>query len=121
MRRANCDPYSNENQPAPEDNAQMAELELREPGGEDFAGGEFLLAEQRPRRQSKATVVPLGQGGAVVFAVSERPVRGTRGFYRTRMKHSVSTVRSGARFTLGLNENWVLMDKRWEAYKSHVH
>jgi hypothetical protein len=70
--------------------------------GEDFAGGEFVLAEQRPRRQSRATVVPLGQGDAVIFAVSERPLRGSRGFYRTRMKHGVSTIRSGERFTLGL-------------------
>lgn len=70
--------------------------------GEDFAGGEFLLAEQRPRRQTRATVVPLAQGDAVVFAVSERPVKGARGWYRTRMKHGVSTIRSGERFTLGL-------------------
>lgn len=70
--------------------------------GEDFTGGEFLLAEQRPRRQSRATMVPLEQGDAVAFAVSERPVRGSRGFYRTRMKHGVSTIRSGERFTLGL-------------------
>lgn len=70
--------------------------------GEDFEGGEFLLAEQRPRRQSRATVVPLRQGDAVVFAVNERPVRGSRGWYRTRMRHGVSTVRSGERFTLGL-------------------
>jgi uncharacterized protein len=70
--------------------------------GEDFAGGEFLLAEQRPRRQSRATVVPLGQGDAVAFAVSERPVRGSRGFHRTRMKHAVSTIRSGERLTLGI-------------------
>lgn len=69
---------------------------------EDFTGGEFLLAEQRPRRQSRATVVPLEQGDALVFAVSERPVRGSRGFYRTRMKHGVSTIRTGERFTLGL-------------------
>lgn len=74
---------------------------LSEPG-EDFDGGEFLLAEQRPRRQSRATVVPLARGDAVVFAVSERPVRGSRGYYRTRMKHGVSTLRSGERFTLGL-------------------
>ncbi len=46
--------------------------------------------------------MPLGQGDAVAFAVSERPVRGSRGFYRTRMKHGVSTIRSGERFTLGL-------------------
>jgi len=70
--------------------------------GEDFEGGEFLLAEQRPRRQSRATVVPLRQGDAVAFAVNERPVRGSRGWYRTRMRHGVSTVRSGERFTLGL-------------------
>lgn len=70
--------------------------------GEDFDGGEFLLAEQRPRRQSRATVVPLEQGDAVVFAVSERPVQGSRGWYRTRMKHGVSTIRSGERFTLGV-------------------
>jgi hypothetical protein len=70
--------------------------------GEDFAGGEFLLAEQRPRRQSRATVAPLAQGDAIVFAVSERPVAGSRGFYRTRMKHGVSTIRSGERFALGL-------------------
>jgi hypothetical protein len=70
--------------------------------GDDFTGGEFLLSEQRPRRQSRATVVPLEQGDAVVFAVSERPVRGARGFYRTRMKHGVSTVRSGERYTLGI-------------------
>lgn len=69
---------------------------------EDFTGGEFLLAEQRPRRQSRASVAPLEQGDAVVFAVSERPVRGTSGVYRTRMKHGVSTIRSGERFTLGL-------------------
>jgi hypothetical protein len=79
----------------------QAALLLSRPG-EDFSGGEFLLAEQRPRRQSRATVVPLGQGDAVVFAVSERPVRGGRGWYRTRMKHGVSTILSGERFTLGL-------------------
>jgi hypothetical protein len=70
--------------------------------GEDFTGGEFLLAEQRPRRQSRGTVVPLEQGDAVAFAVSERPMLGSRGFYRTRMKHGVSTIRSGERFTLGI-------------------
>jgi hypothetical protein len=70
--------------------------------GSDFTGGEFLLAEQRPRRQSRATVVPIGQGDAVAFAVNERPVSGSRGFYRSRMKHGVSTIRTGERFTLGL-------------------
>jgi len=79
----------------------QAAILLSRPGS-DFEGGEFILAEQRPRRQSRATVVPLGEGDGVVFAVSERPVRGSRGFYRTRMKHGVSTIRSGERFTLGV-------------------
>jgi hypothetical protein len=70
--------------------------------GEDFAGGEFLLVEQRPRRQSKGEVVPLKQGDAVVFPVNHRPVAGTRGFYRVTMRHGVSRVRAGARFTLGI-------------------
>jgi hypothetical protein len=70
--------------------------------GEDFAGGEFLLVEQRPRRQSKGEVVPLRQGDAVVFAVNHRPVAGARGFYRVTMRHGVSRVRSGQRFTLGI-------------------
>jgi uncharacterized protein len=70
--------------------------------GQDFSGGEFLLVEQRPRMQSKGEVVPLGQGDAVVFAVNQRPVRGTRGDYRVTMRHGVSRVRSGRRFTLGI-------------------
>lgn len=74
---------------------------LSEPG-RDFAGGEFVLTEQRPRRQSRPEVVPLRQGDAVVFAVNERPVRGERGEYRVKMRHGVSTVRSGRRFTLGV-------------------
>jgi len=67
-----------------------------------FSGGEFVLAEQRPHRQSRAEVVPLQQGDAVVFAVNERPVRGARGHYRVKMRHGVSTLRSGERFTLGI-------------------
>lgn len=70
--------------------------------GEDFEGGEFLLTEQKPRMQSRGTVVPLGQGDAVIFAVNHRPVRGTRGWYRTAMRHGVSTVRAGERKTLGI-------------------
>jgi uncharacterized protein len=70
--------------------------------GEDFTGGEFLLVEQRPRRQSKSEVVPLSQGDAVIFPVNHRPVAGTRGHYRVTMRHGVSRVRSGGRFTLGL-------------------
>jgi uncharacterized protein len=70
--------------------------------GEDFSGGEFLLVEQRPRRQSKAEVVRLLQGDAVVFPVNHRPVAGARGFYRATMRHGVSRVHSGRRFTLGV-------------------
>jgi hypothetical protein len=70
--------------------------------GEDFTGGEFVLTEQRPRMQSRAEVVPLGQGDAVIFPVSQRPVNGTRGPYRVNMRHGVSRVRSGTRHTLGI-------------------
>jgi hypothetical protein len=68
----------------------------------DFGGGEFMLVEQRPRMQSRGEVVPLALGDAVIFAVNERPVKGTRGFYRTAMRHGVSTLRKGERFTLGI-------------------
>lgn len=68
----------------------------------DFAGGEFVLTEQRPRMQSRAAVVPLGKGDAVVFAVNTRPVNGTRGTYRVTMRHGVSKVRRGQRHTLGI-------------------
>jgi hypothetical protein len=79
---------------------QIAVL-LSEPGA-DFTGGEFVLTEQRPRMQSRAEVVPLHQGDAVVFAVHHRPVKGTRGTYRVNLRHGVSRVRSGHRHTLGL-------------------
>ena len=68
----------------------------------DFTGGEFLLVEQRPRAQSKGEGVPLRQGEAVIFPVHHRPVEGTRGPYRVTMRHGVSRVRSGQRFTLGI-------------------
>ena len=68
----------------------------------DFTGGEFVMTEQRPRMQSRAEVVPLAQGDAVIFAVNERPVRGTRGTYRVRLRHGVSRVRSGRRTTAGI-------------------
>ncbi|MGH6870135.1 MAG: 2OG-Fe(II) oxygenase [Rhizomicrobium sp.] len=70
--------------------------------GEDFTGGEFVLSERRPRMQSRAEVVPLRQGDAVVFAVNERPVQGARGTYRVKMRHGVSRLRSGLRQTLGI-------------------
>jgi uncharacterized protein len=68
----------------------------------DFSGGEFLLIEQRPRAQSRGEVVPLRQGEAVIFPVHHRPVGGTRGPYRVTMRHGVSRLRSGRRFTLGI-------------------
>ncbi|MBX9859783.1 MAG: 2OG-Fe(II) oxygenase [Sphingomonas sp.] len=74
---------------------------LSQPGA-DFTGGNFVLTEQRPRMQSRVDVVPLAQGDAVVFAVNQRPVRGTRGEYRVTMRHGVATVRSGQRHTLGI-------------------
>jgi uncharacterized protein len=70
--------------------------------GRDFTGGEFVLTEQRPRRQSRAEVVCLGQGDAVIFPVCDRPVKGTRGTYRVQLRHGVSRVRSGHRQTLGI-------------------
>ncbi len=70
--------------------------------GEDFEGGEFVLTEQRPRMQSRAEVVPLRQGDAVVFPVNQRPVQGTRGVYRVAMRHGVSRLRGGTRHTLGI-------------------
>jgi uncharacterized protein len=68
----------------------------------DFTGGEFVITEQRPRMQSRAEVVPLRQGDAVVFTVHHRPVKGTRGVYRVNMRHGVSRLRSGHRHALGV-------------------
>jgi hypothetical protein len=79
---------------------QLAVL-LSEPG-RDFTGGELVLAEQRPRMQSRVEVVPLARGEGVIFAVNHRPVQGTRGVYRVRMRHGVSRIRTGQRFTLGV-------------------
>ena len=73
---------------------QMAVL-LSVPGA-DFTGGEFVVTEQRPRMQSRVEVVPLVQGDAVLFAVSERPVAGTRGAYRVTHRHGVSRVTRGS-------------------------
>jgi hypothetical protein len=70
--------------------------------GIDFDGGELLLVEQRPRRQSKAMVVPLVQGAIAVIPVKERPVQSTRGAALVRVRHGVSPLRRGERTTLGL-------------------
>lgn len=74
---------------------------LSEPG-RDFAGGEFVLVEQRPRMQSRVEVVSLRQGDAVLFAVRDRPVQGTKGVYRVKLRHGVSRLRSGRRHTAGI-------------------
>ena len=79
----------------------QATILLSEPG-RDFTGGEFVITEQRPRMQSRAEVVPLRQGDAVIFAVHHRPVRGTRGDYRVNLRHGVSRIRSGQRHTVGI-------------------
>jgi hypothetical protein len=79
---------------------QLAVL-LDQPGT-DFEGGELVLTEQRPRMQSRVEVVPLQRGDAVIFAVRERPVAGTRGDYRVQLRHGVSRLRSGGRHTLGV-------------------
>ncbi|MDJ0847665.1 MAG: 2OG-Fe(II) oxygenase [Myxococcota bacterium] len=76
-------------------------LLLSEPG-RDFEGGEFLLVEQRPRMQSRGEAIALARGEALVFPNRERPVEGSRGTYRTQMRHGVSRVRAGLRMTLGI-------------------
>jgi hypothetical protein len=70
--------------------------------GQDFQGGEFVLTEQRPRRQSRVEVVPLARGDALVFAVQHRPVAGQRGMSRAQLRHGVSRLRAGQRYTLGV-------------------
>jgi uncharacterized protein len=70
--------------------------------GKEFTGGEFTLTEQRPRMQSRVEVVPLEQGMGVIFPVHHRPVKGARGAYRVNMRHGVSRLRSGQRFTMGV-------------------
>ena len=79
---------------------QLAIL-LSEPD-RDFTGGEFVMTEQRPRMQSRPMVVPLRQGDGVIFAVHNRPVQGTKGVYRVKLRHGVSRIRSGHRHTLGI-------------------
>jgi hypothetical protein len=70
--------------------------------GRDYQGGELLLVEQRPRAQSVGEAVQGEQGAAVIFTTRDRPVRGARGYYRARMRHGVSRIRSGTRYTLGV-------------------
>ena len=70
--------------------------------GEDFAGGQFVLLEQRPRAQSRAHVIDLQRGAFLLFPTRHRPIQGSRGFYRATMRHGVATVLEGQRTTLGV-------------------
>lgn len=70
--------------------------------GKDFDGGELVMTEQLPRAQSKATVLTPQQGDAVIFTTNFRPVKGTKGYYRSRMRHGISEIKSGRRHALGI-------------------
>jgi hypothetical protein len=70
--------------------------------GVDYEGGEFVLVEQQPRAQSRAEVITAAQGQILIFATRYRPVKGSRGYYRTNLRHGVSCVKRGVRFTLGV-------------------
>jgi hypothetical protein len=70
--------------------------------GDEYSGGELLLVEQQPRAQSVGHAICLEQGEAVVITTRYRPVKGSRGYYRTNMRHGVSPLTSGERYTLGI-------------------
>ena len=70
--------------------------------GKDFESGEFVLVEQLPRAQSRAEVVNPRQGDALIFTTNFRPVKGSRGYYRAKMKHGISPLTSGTRYALGI-------------------
>jgi hypothetical protein len=76
-------------------------LMLSQPG-EDYEGGELVITEQLPRAQSKASVIRPNQGDALIFTTHFRPVKGTRGYYKSKMKHGISELKSGERFALGI-------------------
>ncbi len=68
----------------------------------DYTGGEFVLVEQKPRAQSKAIVLKPNKGDLLIFTTNSRPVKGAKGYYGVNMKHGVSEVTAGNRFTLGI-------------------
>lgn len=70
--------------------------------GKDFTGGEFVITEQIPRAQSKANVLNPDQGDMIIFTTNFRPVKGSKGFYRVNMKHGVSPLHSGERYSMGI-------------------
>jgi hypothetical protein len=70
--------------------------------GVDYEGGDFLLVEQRPRAQSRGESIATEQGEIVIFATRHRPIQGARGWYRAALRHGVSTIHRGTRYTLGV-------------------
>ena len=74
---------------------------LNQPG-KDYAGGEFLLVEQQPRAQSRGEAILPQQGEIIIFSTRYRPAKGKRGYYRAQMRHGVSRITSGSRYTLGI-------------------
>ncbi|MGN6396787.1 MAG: 2OG-Fe(II) oxygenase [Mucilaginibacter sp.] len=74
---------------------------LSEPDS-DYTGGEFVLTEQIPRAQSKAIVLKPRKGDVLIFTTNFRPVKGAKKYYRVNMKHGVSQLQSGERYTLGV-------------------
>jgi len=79
----------------------QAVMFLNEPG-DDYEGGEFVLIEQRPRAQSKAIVLRPAKGDMLIFTTNFRPVKGSKGYYRVNMKHGVSELTQGRRYTVGI-------------------
>jgi hypothetical protein len=69
---------------------------------DEFTGGELVITEQRPRMQSRVEVIPLRRGDGAIIPVHHRPIEGTRGYYRGKLRHGVSRIRSGTRHTLGV-------------------
>ncbi|MGS2738054.1 2OG-Fe(II) oxygenase [Sinomicrobium sp. M5D2P17] len=70
--------------------------------GTDYDGGEFVLTEQVPRAQSRAIVLRPGKGDMLIFTTNFRPAKGKKGYYRIHMKHGVSEVTRGERYTSGV-------------------
>lgn len=70
--------------------------------GVDYHGGELVLTAQTPRAQSKAIVIQPNCGDAIIFTTNFRPVQGSRGYYKSKMKHGVSEIRKGIRYSLGI-------------------
>jgi hypothetical protein len=68
----------------------------------DYQGGEFVMTQQTPRAQSKAIVLRPKKGDMVLFTTNFRPVKGTKGYYRVNMKHGVSELHRGERYTMGI-------------------